>query len=69
MLWEDALDRIISEDARRAEMEKAPSIKRDAIRQRWMMKTIQKLDEEYEQEEMRAMVGLFLQHFQSLQLS
>ena len=56
MLWEEALDHIVAEDAGRAKMEKT-TIKRDAIRQRWMMKMIQKLDQDYKEEELKAMVG------------
>ena len=56
MLWEDALDYVIAEDAGRAEMKKA-SMSRDAIRGSWVEKIIQKLDEVYEKEQMKAMVS------------
>ena len=56
MLWEDALDYIIAEDAGRAEMEKS-SMRRDAIRGSWVGKMIQKLDEDYEKEQMKTMVS------------
>ena len=52
MPWEDALDHIIAEDAQRAEVERS-SLRRDAIRQCWMVKMIHKLDEDYEKEEMK----------------
>ena len=58
MLWEEALVHIVRKDAEKAKLEKA-SIKRDAIRQRWMMKMIQKLDQDYKEEELKAMVGYY----------
>ena len=57
MAWEDALDYVIAEDARRAEIGKS-SLRRDAIRESWESKIIKNLDEEYEREQITQMVGL-----------
>ena len=67
MPWEDALYHTVKEDVQQAEVGHA-SLRRNAIRQRWMAKMIQKLDDEYEKEQMKQMVGDYYSALSSFQL-